>query len=323
MRVFVTGGNGFIGSAVVRALLGAGHNVRCLVRPTSDVDRIRDLPVDRATGDVREIAGLRVGMRDCDCTIHLAAPGGWGGDDPRLLHEVIVNGTQNVLDAAAELEDHRVVHVSSTAAIAASDEPRVFDETAEYNVREPALRYSQAKHDAELRVREACARGAPVVVVNPAEVYGPGDTQLVSASSLVDFATATPVLVCRGGTSVVHVDDVANGIVAALERGRVGERYILGGDNLSIRQLAELVLRVIGRKASIVTVPNALGRIAARAAVAARLPVPFNPHVVEYATRYWFVDNAKARRELGARFRGADETIRETLNWLERSGHLP
>jgi dihydroflavonol-4-reductase len=322
MRVFVTGGNGFVGSAVVRALVGAGHTVRCLLRPTSDIDRIRDLAVERVVGDVRQPDALRAGMRDCDGTIHLAAPGGWGGDDPRVLHDVIVNGTQHVLDAAAAIDGHRVVHVSSTAAIAASDQPRVFDETSAFNVREPALRYSHAKHDAELRVRDACARGVPVVVVNPSEVYGPGDTQLVSASSLVDFATATPVLVCRGGTSVVHVDDVAAGTVAALERGRPGERYILGGENLTIRQLAELVLGLIGRNASIVTVPNTLGRLAARAAVAARLPVPFNPHVVEYATRYWFVDNAKARRELGARFRGAEETIRETLDWLRRSGRL-
>lgn len=322
MRVFVTGGNGFIGSAVVRTLAGAGHTVRCLLRATSDVHRLRSVPIERITGDVRQLDALRAGMRDCDGTIHLAAPGGWGSDDPRLLRDVIVHGTQNVLDAAAELVGHRVVHVSSSAAIAASDEPRVFDETAEFNVREPALRYSHAKHEAELRARDASARGVPVVVVNPAEVYGPGDTQLVSASNLVDFATAMPVLVCDGGTSVVHVDDVAGGTVAALERGRPGERYILGGENLTIRQLAERVLALTGRRAPIVQVPNAIGRAASRAATALRIPLPYNPHVVEYATRYWFVDNAKARRELGVQFRRADATIGETLEWLKRDGYL-
>ena len=196
----------------------------------------------------------------------------------------------------------------------------MFDETAEFNLREPSLHYAHAKRAAERRVRDACARGMAVVVVNPSEVYGPGDTRLVSASNLIDFAKSNPVLVCHGGTSVVHVDDVAAGIVAALERGRPGERYILGGENLTIRELAELVLELTGRRAPIVTVPNALGRTLSRVAVALRIPVPYNPHVVAYATRYWFMDNAKARRDLGVEFRGARETIRDTLEWLERAG---
>ncbi len=117
---------------------------------------------------------------------------------------------------------------------------------------------------------------------------------------------------------MVHVDDVAAGIVAAMERGRPGERYILGGENLTVRRLAELVLELMGRRAVVVEIPNGLARFAARLAVRLRLPLPYNPHVVPYATRYWFVDSAKAKRELGVVFRGARATIGATLDWLEK-----
>jgi dihydroflavonol-4-reductase len=261
-------------------------------------------------------------MARCDCTVHLAAPGGWANDDPTVLHRVIVGGTRNVLDVASGLVNHRVVVVSSTAAINASHVPRVFDERAVFTVTDSALPYAIAKHRAEFHARAACERGMPVIVVNPSEVYGPGDTALVTAGNLIDFATSTPVLVCHGGTSVVHVDDVASGIVAALHRGRPGERYILGGENLSIRQIAELCLELLGRHKVIVTVPNGVARVASRLAVRLRVPVPFNPHVVPYATRYWFMNNAKARTELRVTFRDARETLRSTLEWLRDWGAL-
>jgi dihydroflavonol-4-reductase len=322
MRVFVTGGNGFIGSVVVRHLLSRGHDVVCLLRETSRTDRLVGLDVTRARGDVRDGISLQRAIRGCDCTIHLAAPGGWSADDPTMLREVIVGGTRNVLAAAAGLQAHRVVVVSSVVAIGATDEPRLLDERTEFVLRDRTMHYAHAKHDAELLVHGAVARGSPVIIVNPAEVYGPGDTDLATAGNLVDFATATPVLVCHGGTSVVHVDDVAAGIVAALARGRVGERYILGGDNLTIRELARLVLRIVGRRRPIVRVPNGLARVASRAAAAWHIPLPFNPYVVPYATRFWFVDNSKARRELGVQFRGARDVIAPTIEWLTRQGEL-
>jgi len=322
MRVFVTGGNGFIGSAVVRRLVNDGHHVRCLLRQTSRTDRIDDLPFERAFGDVRDRASLRAAMAGCDATIHLAAPGGWDADQPATLTAVIETGTANVLSAAQALHDHRVVFVSSTAAINASDTPRVFDERTSFALTDDSLRYAHAKHRAELKALSAAREGLWVVIVNPAEVYGPGDTALGTAANLLDFARSTPVLVCRGGTSVVHVEDVALGIIAALHHGRSGERYILGGDNLTIRELAELVLELIGRRAPIVSVPNGLIRVVSRAALRVRAPLPFNPTVALYATRYWFMDNSKARRELGMTFRGARATIAGTIEWLRAAGHL-
>jgi dihydroflavonol-4-reductase len=320
MKVFITGGNGFIGSVVVKALVASGHHVVCLLRPASRTDRIDGLAIERANGDVRDLPSLRAGMASCDCTIHLAAPSSWESDESPAVREVIEGGTRNVLAAAGALHEHRVVVVSSTAAINSSDTPQLFDERAAFTIEDPALRYAHAKHAAELQAREAFRRGVPVIVVNPAEVYGPNDTALVTAGNLIDFVSSRPVLVCRGGTGVVHVDDVAAGIVAALERGRPGERYILGGENLTIRQLAELCLELVGRTATIVTIPNAVVRVVSRMGIRLHLPLPYNPHVVPYATRYWFVDSTKAQRELGVSFRSARDTIQSTLAWLIDAG---
>lgn len=316
MKVFVTGGNGFIGSRVVRELVAAGHAVTCLLRPASKTERIDGYAFERADGDVRDVASLRAAMRRCDATVHLAAPGGWHADDARSLEQVIVGGATNVLDVAGELPSHRVVVVSSTAAVNASTLPVPFDETAEFLVKDPRLHYAHAKHKAELVARAATERGVPVVIVNPAEVYGPGDSALGTASNLIDFAKSWPVLVCDGGTGIVHVDDVASGIVAALERGRPGARYILSGENVTIRQLAGLVLELTGRRVPIVAVPNSMSRFVADASILLHMPVPFNPRVVPYATLYWFVDSRKAERELGVRFQGARQTIGDTIEWL-------
>src|SRR5579862_1072584 len=207
MRVFITGGNGFIGSVVVRQLAAAGHDVVCLLRPTSRTERIDGVKYERVAGDVRDAASVRRGMSGCDCTIHLAAPGGWGADDPAELRAIIEDGTRNVLAAAGERLGHRVVITSTTAAVAASDDPRVFDETAPFSVGDASLHYAHAKHRAEEIARAAYAGGVHVVIVNPAEVYGPGDTALGTAGNLIEFATSSPVLVTAGGTSVVHVDD--------------------------------------------------------------------------------------------------------------------
>lgn len=277
---------------------------------------------ERAAGDIRDLESLRAAMSGCDATIHLAAPGGWEADDPANVRAVIEGGTQNVLDVAATLPKHRVVVVSSTAAVNASDSPTVFDEQSEFTVRDENLTYALAKHRAEVATFAACARGVDAVIVNPSEVYGPHDTALCTARNLIDIATSTPVLACRGGTSVVHVEDVASGIVAALERGRRGQRYILGGENLEIRQIAELVLGLVGRRARVVMVPNAIVRSMARVGLMSGVPLPFNPYVALYATRYWFVDSTKARRELGVSFRDARSTLGDAITWLRQTGHL-
>jgi dihydroflavonol-4-reductase len=308
MNVFVTGGNGFIGSAVVRLLLAEGHTVRCLLRSTSQTERIDGLAYERVLGDVRDADSVRRGMAGCI--------------DSPLMDEVVVGGTRNVLDAARAQGGTRVVFVSSILAVNGSAEPRVFDESAGWTLDDRTLIYSREKRKAEALCQQAVQAGGDVVIVNPGEVYGPHDTALITACNLIDFAKSSPVLVCDGGTSVVYVDDVALAIVRAMERGRRGERYILGGENLTIRQLAEHCLELLGQKKSIIKVPNSLIRAVAAIGKKLRIPLPFNPHVIPYATRYWFMDPSRAERELGVRFRPARETLAPTLAWLKQSGRI-
>src|ERR1700686_4925725 len=162
MKVLLTGGNGFIGSVVARQLVASGYDIVCLLRESSRLDRIAMLPFTPVIGDVRDIASLREAMSGCDCTVHLAAPGGWEQDEPSLLSQVVEGGARNVLEVAAELRDHRVVVVSSTAAIAASNHPVVFDERAPFSMPDMKLHYAVAKHGAEIIARRAYERGVRV-----------------------------------------------------------------------------------------------------------------------------------------------------------------
>lgn len=317
------GGGGFIGSAAVRRLVAGGARVRCLVRPGStNTARLAGLDWERADGDITDAAAVARAAIGCRAIVHLASPTAWKDIDSPSLETTVRAGTRNVLDAARSA-GQRVVFVSSVVAVNGADEPVVFDETSPFTLTDPSLRYAHAKHAAEEQCRAAARGGADVVIVNPAETYGPEDTGLITAGSLKDIALSTPVMICTGGTSIVHVDDVAAGVVAALERGRAGERYVLGGDNLTVRQLAELTLELLGRRATVVTVPNGFLRWLGRTALRLGVPLPLEPRVIPYATKYWFVDNAKARTELGCTFRPAREVLAPTLAWLRRAGHVP
>ncbi|HUJ60164.1 MAG TPA: NAD-dependent epimerase/dehydratase family protein [Kofleriaceae bacterium] len=322
MKVLVTGGNGFIGSVVVRMLAAEGHEVRCLLRATSQTDRLAGETYERVVGDVRDAASVGAALDGCDAVIHLASLSAWDQIDSPLMDEVVEGGTRNVLDAARARPGTRVVFVSSILAVNGSNRPTEFDEAAKWTVPDRRLKYSRCKRKAEAMCQQAVTDGVPVVIVNPGEVYGPNDTALITACNLIDFAKSKPVLVCNGGTSIVYVDDVALAIVRALERGRSGERYILGGDNVTVKQLAALCLQLLGQRKRIVRVPNPV--ILALTAVATRLhiPLPYNPHVIPYATKFWFMSSKKAQRELGVSFRGARDTLVPTLDWLKQSGRI-
>ena len=238
MHVLVTGGNGFIGSVVVRRLIESGHSVRCLLRKNSNTSRIADLRFERAILDVRDAASLHSAFHGCTHVVHLAGIVNWKDVRSKEMDDVVVGGTRNVLAAAKSAGCRRVVYVSSILAISSSLKPQIFDETSRPDPEMLQLVASNAKIGAEQLCREAVASGLDVVIVNPGEVYGPEDLSLITAGNLVDFAKSFPVFVCSGGTCILHVEDAALGILAALEKGRKGERYILGGENLTVRELA-------------------------------------------------------------------------------------
>jgi dihydroflavonol-4-reductase len=323
VRVFVTGGNGFIGSRVVRLLLDRGHDVRCLLRPTSRTHRIDDLPVERLPGDLGEPEVLERGLGGCGGCIHLASVSSWDEIASPEVEDVIVEGTRRMLGAAREVKDLRFVYVSSAAAVNGSEGPQVFDEQTPFGLDDSGLRYAVAKHAAEELVLEAARDGLHASIVNPGETYGPDDDEWVTAGAIRDAMRGWPALAVRGGASVVHVEDVAAGIVAALERGRAGERYILGGDNLEIAEIVRTALSAAGSRKPVLVVPGAVLRGVVRLCRFLRLRPPVPPDVVGYACRFWFVDSSKARAELGYRSRPAAETLSSVVAWIRSAEAAP
>ena len=321
-KIFVTGGNGFIGSRVVSALVEGGYAVRCLLRETSRTSRIDALDFEKVIGDITIPETLVPAIEGCEGIIHLASLSNWTDIHSSKMQKVVVQGSQNVLNAAKKAGNLPVVYVSSSTAINGTRKPELLNETSTFDLNKKTYSYAYAKKRVEAFCIKASQAGLPVVIVNPAEVYGPNDEDQITCGNLLDFAKSNPVFVCKGGTSIVHVDDVAAGILAAFEKGRPGERYFLGGENVSIKELASKTLEILGQRKRIVTVPNGLIRFIAKAGKALSLPLPFNPEVIPYATKYWYVDNTKAKTELGIHFRSAEEALKPALNWLVKEEFL-
>jgi dihydroflavonol-4-reductase len=322
VKVFVTGGNGFIGSRVVRQLTEKGHEVRCLLRQSSRTERIDGVDYERHLGDVRDEESLVAGLDGCDGIIHLASISSWDMIRSPLMRQVVVDGTRNVLEAASKVGGVRTVFVSSCAAINGTRQPEIMDEQTRFELDPEVYIYAGAKHDAEAICAQFAADGLPVITVNPCEVYGPEDDDLITASYLLDTLKDWLAMSLNGGTAVAHVEDVSAGIISALERGRSGERYILGGENLCIRQIIEMTLEAGGQNKPILQLPTPLIKGLIRALVALRLPTPVIPDLVDYGTLYWFVDCSKAERELGYRFRPAEQAIADVVGWLRESGRV-
>jgi len=323
MKVFVTGGNGFIGSRVVRQLHAQGHEVRCLLRLTSKTDRIDMVPFERHIGDVRDVDSLVAGMDGCDGVIHLASISSWDQIRSPIMRIVVIDGTRNVLEAATKAGGLRTVFVSTCAAINGTVQPEVMDETTAFALDPKTYIYAGAKHEAEQICAEFAAGGLPVITVNPCEVYGPEDEDLITSSYLLDALKDWPVMSLHGGTAVAHVEDVANGIILALQKGRGGERYILGGENLHVRQVMEKTLEAGGQGGKfILQLPNGLIKAVVKSLAALKLPTPVIPDIVDYGTLFWYVDSRKAQDELGYTYRSADETITDVVGWLRESGRF-
>jgi dihydroflavonol-4-reductase len=319
MKVFVTGGNGFLGSRTVSELIKKGHTVRCLLRKESNIDRIKHLTFERHIGDICDPQSLVEGMKSCDAIIHLACISSW--TDIRQLENqletIAVGGTRNVLEAVKANKKIRVVYVSSSAAIDASKQPQLFDEKSDYTLSETSLKYSIAKHKAEQVVKQYVREyDLDVVTVNPCEAYGPNDEGMVTAGNLVEILKESLSIVCSGGTSVAHVEDIARGIVLALEKGRKGERYILGGDNLTIADMSRMVRKLAGKCDFVLTIPNTIivGACFILAKLGLKTPIPID--VLDYAVLYWFVDSSKAKQELGYEWRPAHQTFKDVVQWL-------
>ncbi|MCP4871174.1 MAG: NAD-dependent epimerase/dehydratase family protein [Proteobacteria bacterium] len=323
MKVFVTGGNGFIGSSVVRKLKADGHDVRCLLRETSDTSRIEGVEFERHIGDLRDVDSLTAGMKGCDAVIHLASISSWDQIRSPLMRTVVVDGTNNVLEAATFCGKLRTVFVSSCTAIGATESPVVMDESATFDLPEEPFVYAHAKVDAEALCAEFFEQELlPVVIVSPCEVWGPNDDDFITAEYARDTLKDWPALTVDGGTALAHVDDIAAGIASAISKGTPGERYILGGENIAAPDLTRLILECAGTKKWVLQLPNNLTLKLIRWMAGVGLATPVNPDLLAHAVLYWFVDCSKAEKDLDYTYRSAKETVQDLVDWLKSAGHV-
>jgi dihydroflavonol-4-reductase len=323
----VTGATGFVGSAVARALLDAGHKVRVLVRPTSDRRNLADLSVEIAVGAMEDAASLVRAVAGCRYLFHVAADYRLWVPDPAAMFRANVAGTRDLLTTAHAAGVERVVYTSSVATLGLVPEG-VADEDTPSRLENMIGPYKQSKFQAEEVVRGLVAeRGLPAVIVNPSTPVGPRDLKPTPTGRLiVEAARGHMPGFVNTGLNIVHVDDVAAGHLAAAEMGEIGQRYILGGENMSLAEILAEVARAVGRRPPRLRVPYAVAfPVAAGAELMARITgrEPFTTlDGVRMARKKMYFSAAKASRELGYRPRPAREAITDAVSWFEANGYL-
>ncbi|MBC7265300.1 MAG: NAD-dependent epimerase/dehydratase family protein [Chloroflexi bacterium] len=329
MRAFVTGGTGFIGGAVVRRLLQAGHEVRALVRPGADTRQLDGLPVERVEGDVRDKECLRRGVAGCDWVFHLAALYSYWGYRWEDFYQINVEGTRHVLEAAQEAGVSRIVHTSSIAALGVNPNHTPASEDTPSTLEDKIGPYQRSKFLGQQVALEFARQGLPVVIVNPSTPVGVGDYKPTPTGQIiVDFLNGRMFGYVDTGLNIVDVEDVAIGHLLAAERGRVGERYILGGENLTLKQVLDILAEVSGRPPVRLRIPRwvALGWAYVDVALARLNPrrVPTaTPEKVRLSRRYEWFDPSKAVQELGLPQTPAREALRKAVEWYRSHGYAP
>ncbi|HEX9621962.1 MAG TPA: NAD-dependent epimerase/dehydratase family protein [Polyangiaceae bacterium] len=330
----VTGAGGFVGAAVVRRLLERGERVRAFVRPEANLDALRELSSERLTlsvGDVRIEHTVFRALAGCRRMFHVAHDYSF---DPRSREDVLstaITGTRAVLEAARRRRLQKIVVTGCAAALGVNSEPEPMDEGHAFNLTDPDA-HVEAEYEASQVTLDAIEDGRPVVTVFPTVVLGPGDRKPTpTGAGLVGYLGLSPNLrvpVGQGGLNVVDVEDVAEGHVLAMERGSVGERYLLGGENLTYVQLFELLseltgLALPGKPQSPRTAAWLATVLELKARLAGRRPLVTRKLVRDFGSSFAWFTSKKAEQELGYRHRPASEAIARSVRWFLKSGQVP
>ena len=327
MKALVTGATGFVGAAVARALLGGQWQVRILARRGSDRRNLKNLDVEVFEGDLGDLSSLERAAQGCVGLFHVAADYRLGARDPAELYRANVEGTRNVLNAAYRSGVRRIVYTSSVATIGIPADGTPGDEQSANSLANMIGHYKRSKFLAEDLVCEAAQAGLSVVIVSPSTPVGPGDVKPTPTGQLVlDAAAGRMPAYVDTGLNIVHVDDVAAGHLLAFERGRAGERYILGGQDMSLREILEVIARLEGRNPPRVRLPygvvlplaylaEAFARISGRSG---RITL----EGVRMSRKKMFFSSAKAVRELGYRWRPPEQAFEDAIRWFRDNGLL-
>ena len=328
MRALVTGANGFLGSAVARALLAEGIAVRAFVRPGGDWRNLDGLDVTIAAGDLTDRDSLRRATDGCDAVFHVAADYRLWVADPAPMYRANVDGSVNVLEAAAEAGAKGMVYTSSVAVLGINADRTPADEDTPVTIDDMVGHYKRSKFLAEQAVRKRAAElEFPVVTVNPSTPIGPRDIKPTPTGRiLLDAAAGRMPAFVDTGLNLVHVDDVAAGHLAAAKRGAPGQRYVLGGDDFTLQQILELVAQHVGRRASTIRLPHwSVYPVAVAAEAAARL-TKREPRVtldgLRMSKKHMYFSSRKAQRELDYRWRDPRLAVAAAVDWFKVNGYF-
>jgi len=325
MPTLVTGATGFVGYHVARLLAERGEDVRCLVRASSDTSRLAPLGVELAVGDLRDAESLRQACRDCPLVYHVAADYRLWARNAMDLYQTNVEGTRALLDAAADAE--RIVYTSTVGCLGLHADRTPGDETTPVSVEDMVGPYKVSKYMAEELVRERAAAGQPIVIVNPSTPVGDGDVKPTPTGQLiVDFLRGRMPGFVNTGLNLVDVRDVAAGHLLAADSGRVGERYILGNQDLTLEQILGLLAKLTGRRPPTLKVPFAVAFAAAyvdnfvNVTLRHREPnIPLDG--VRMARHYMYFSPAKAVAELGLPQTPVEESLGRAIDWFCANGY--
>ncbi len=329
MKTLITGASGFVGSAVVRQLIQAGHSVRALLRPSSDHSNIVGLPVEIVHGDLTHSDSLTAALSDCEALFHVAADYRLWVPRPDEMYEINVTGTRNLMLAAARAGLNRIVYTSSVATLGIASDGNPADEKTPVNLDDMIGHYKRSKFLAEAEVKKLAAEdGLPVVIVNPSTPVGPRDIKPTPTGRvIVDAATGRIPAYVDTGLNLVHVDDVAVGHLLAFERGTIGKRYILGAKNMTLKEILTQAATLAGQPPPRVRLPhNLVLPIAYFAEAWARFTNGSEPLVtvdgVRLAKKQMFFTYERAERELGFNPRPVEEGFRDAVDWFRQNGYL-
>jgi dihydroflavonol-4-reductase len=326
--VLITGASGFVGSAVAQCLVSAGYDVRVLLRPTSPRVNLADLRLEIVEGDLLDPGSIGRAMQDVRFLFHVAADYRLWARDPEDIVRTNVEGTRSVMIAAQRAGVERIVYTSSVATLAPRPDGQASDETSPLPQAQAVGAYKYSKVVAERFVAAMVANeNLPAIMVNPSTPIGPGDVRPTPTGRIIVEAAAgrMPGYIDTG-LNLVHVDDVAAGHLAALRRGRIGERYILGGQNVLLRDMLGEIARFVGRRPPKLRLPRTLMFPIAYGAEAIARITGREPFVTTTGLRLakdrMFFTSEKAERELGYRARPYAEAIADAINWFRLRGYL-
>ena len=323
MKVLVTGATGFVGSWITKKLINEGHEVHILRRKSSDLSEIDGLAVTHHIGDVTDIESLSAAVGKVEFVFHLAGVVGYSPSMREMMERVNVKGTENVVNACQKSNIQRLVYMSSVVAIGASfDGSKPLTESSQYNIEHLDLGYFQTKHKAEKIVKKACDNGlVDAVILNPSTIYGPRDAKKGSRKTQVKVAQGKMPFYTSGGVNVIHINDLIEAAYNAFQSGRTGERYILAGENITIKTLFTLIAEAAGVEAPKIYLPNpvvhSIGKIGDLLEKINKKG-PLNSENAWAATLFHWFDSSKAQAELGLKVTPAKDSIASSVEWMRR-----